>query len=72
MITIQSPPSSNVYILPKWKVDGLKFWLKEWDPEKPDGIKLYIKPLKGNESYILLIGSQENEAIELYYEKDGR
>ncbi|KAJ9587492.1 hypothetical protein L9F63_028252, partial [Diploptera punctata] len=56
-----------VYILHKWRKEGLKFWLKEWDPDLPDGIVFIIRPLEGNNYYKLVIGAEDNEKVILYY-----
>ncbi|KAJ9585963.1 hypothetical protein L9F63_020395, partial [Diploptera punctata] len=49
------------------KPEGLKFWLKEWDPDLPDGIVFIIRPLEGNNYYKLVIGAEDNEKVILYY-----
>lgn len=56
-----------VYIRNKWKKEGLKFWLKEWDPDLPDGIMFVIRPLSGDNYYKLVIGAEENEKVQLFY-----
>lgn len=56
-----------VYIRKKWRKEGLKFWLKEWDPDLPDGIMFVIRPLQGDNYYKLIIGAKDNEKVELYY-----
>lgn len=56
-----------IYIRNKWRKEGLKFWLKEWDPDLPDGIIFVIRPLTGDNYYELIIGADENEKIKLFY-----
>ena len=60
-----------VYILHKWRKAGLKFWLKEWDPDLPDGIEFIIRPLEGDNYYKLVIGAEDNEKVILYYSREG-
>lgn len=56
-----------IYIRNKWRKEGLKFWLKEWDPDWPDGIIFVVRPLSGDNYYKLIIGANENEDVQLYY-----
>jgi hypothetical protein len=56
-----------IYIRNKWRKEGLKFWLKEWDPDLPDGIIFVIRPLNGDNYYKLIIGATENENVQLFY-----
>jgi hypothetical protein len=56
-----------IYIRNKWKKEGLKFWLKEWDPDLPDGIIFVVRPLNGDNYYKLIIGAEENEKVQLFY-----
>jgi len=56
-----------IYIRNKWRKEGLKFWLKEWDPDLPDGIIFVIRPLNGDNYYKLIIGAAENENVQLFY-----
>jgi hypothetical protein len=56
-----------IYIRHKWRKEGLKFWLKEWDPDLPDGIVFVIRPLSGDNYYKLIIGATENENVQLFY-----
>ena len=56
-----------IYIRNKWRKEGLKFWLKEWDPDLPDGIIFVIRPLSGDNYYKLIIGAAENENVQLFY-----
>ncbi|PSN55984.1 hypothetical protein C0J52_02152 [Blattella germanica] len=51
------------------KPAGLKFWLKNWDPDLPDGIAFIIRPLNGHYYYKLVIGAEDNEKVILYYGK---
>ncbi|XP_069687396.1 uncharacterized protein [Periplaneta americana] len=57
----------NVYIRNKWRKEGLKFWLKEWDPDLTDGIMFVIRPLNGSNYYKLIIGADDNEKVQLFY-----
>jgi hypothetical protein len=56
-----------IYIRNKWRKEGLKFWLKEWDPDLPDGIVFVIRPLSGDNYYKLVIGAEDNEKVLLFY-----
>lgn len=56
-----------IYIRQKWRKEGLKFWLKEWDPDLPDGIIFVVRPLNGDNYYKLIIGANENENVQLFY-----
>lgn len=60
-----------VYIRNKWRKEGLKFWLKEWDPDLPDGIIFVIRPLNGDNYYKLIIGAEDNEKVLLFYGAGG-
>lgn len=60
-----------VYIRNKWRKEGLKFWLKEWDPDLPDGIIFVVRPLRGDNYYKLIIGAEENEKVLLFYGAGG-
>jgi hypothetical protein len=56
-----------IYIRNKWRKEGLKFWLKEWDPDLPDGIIFVVRPLSGTNYYKLIIGANDNEKVQLFY-----
>jgi hypothetical protein len=61
-----------LYIPNKWRKEGMKFWLKEWDPDLPDGIEFVLQPLKGDNYYKLIIGAEDNEKVQLFYGKEGK
>ncbi|KAF5275199.1 hypothetical protein FQR65_LT04231 [Abscondita terminalis] len=63
-----------VYILPEWKEGGvhggLRFAIKQWDPDLLEGLFVQIKGLVAVEILTLVIGAEYNEKIALYYSSD--
>ncbi|CAG9861956.1 unnamed protein product [Phyllotreta striolata] len=64
----------KVFVLPQWKESGhhggLRFSLKLWNPDEPDGVAFRITPIGDAGSLTLQIGADDNQRIVLL--KDGR
>ncbi|KAL0278425.1 UNVERIFIED_CONTAM: hypothetical protein PYX00_000253 [Menopon gallinae] len=56
-----------IYILPKWRKHGLDFWLKAWNPDIYEGLKIKLFPLEADRAYSLLIGDEENEKLKFSF-----
>ncbi|KAK9877521.1 hypothetical protein WA026_018629 [Henosepilachna vigintioctopunctata] len=61
----------KIYILPQWKErgasGGIFFALKQWDPDKIEGLSIEITPKSSSENIRLEIGAVGNEKIFLFY-----
>lgn len=59
----------RVYILPQWKERGdhagLKFSLKQWDPDNSDGFAIEFTPFEIHPRLRLVIGAEKNQKIQL-------
>lgn len=68
------PPGRKLYILPQWKEaglhGGLRFSVKQWNPDLVTGLAFDILPLKGVESMKLEIGANNNEKMILQYNSE--
>ncbi|XP_043265555.1 uncharacterized protein LOC122405108 [Colletes gigas] len=61
----------RLYVLPEYRVEGLRFSLKAWEPDQPDSITFVLIADDGLKSrYILKIGALDNEKVLLYYESE--
>ncbi|CAG5083339.1 Similar to PLG: Plasminogen (Pongo abelii), partial [Cotesia congregata] len=61
----------RMYILPKYRVKGIKINVKIWIPDDPDLIKIVFDADDGlNSSYKLIIGAENNSKILLYYKSE--
>ncbi|GJQ66748.1 hypothetical protein Trydic_g4688 [Trypoxylus dichotomus] len=62
----------KLYVLPQWKEEGLhgglRFSVKQWNPDLVTGLAFDLLPLTGTVSIRLEIGANENERIILYYD----
>ncbi|ENN72800.1 hypothetical protein YQE_10604, partial [Dendroctonus ponderosae] len=60
----------RLFILPQWKEEGLsgglRFGLKEWNPDLLSGVVFAIYPLGGSEELVLVVGAALNEKVELH------
>ncbi|KAL1488031.1 hypothetical protein ABEB36_015404 [Hypothenemus hampei] len=63
----------RIYVLPQWKEEGLhgglKFSLKEWNPDLLSGIIFAIFSKDGTQELQLVIGAKMNEKVELILNK---
>ncbi|KAJ8939697.1 hypothetical protein NQ314_011039 [Rhamnusium bicolor] len=61
----------RVYILPQWKETGLhgglRFAIKEWNPDLLEGLDILITSKSGSDVIRLQIGGNNNEKIFLHY-----
>ncbi|KAJ8925711.1 hypothetical protein NQ315_009558 [Exocentrus adspersus] len=61
----------KMYILPQWKETGvhggLRFAIKEWNPDLLDGLNILLTPQFGLDVIKIQIGANNNEKIVLYY-----
>ncbi|KAJ8985905.1 hypothetical protein NQ317_010662 [Molorchus minor] len=64
----------STYILPQWKETGihggLRFAIKQWDPDIGDGLNIQISSRDGSKYLTLQVGAESNEKIILYYNTD--
>ncbi|KAJ8947274.1 hypothetical protein NQ318_014170 [Aromia moschata] len=71
IVTGKFGPGRSVYILPQWKEagihGGLRFSIKQWNPDEIDGLHILIQPKAGSDNIVLQIGAENNEKIILYY-----
>lgn len=63
IIAYYSDIARKTYILPKWKISGLDFGIKQWNPDYSDGISFEISSEDNKDKIILLIGAYNNEKI---------
>lgn len=61
---------SAMYILPRWRKYGIKFWLKAWNPDIYEGIIFAFSSIDGLKNYILFIGANDNEKVKLLYSNE--
>ncbi|VEN64272.1 unnamed protein product [Callosobruchus maculatus] len=72
-VVVDSPASRRggraVFILPQWKESGhhggLRFSVKEWNPDMLDGLEFAILPRSGDRYVTLQIGAEYNEKLRL-------
>ncbi|XP_074036621.1 tyrosine-protein kinase hopscotch isoform X2 [Leptinotarsa decemlineata] len=61
----------KTYILPQWKETGLRgglrFAIKEWNPDLLDGISILISSKTGLDNILLQIAAEYNEKVLLFY-----
>lgn len=64
----------KIYILPLWKITGLVFKVKSWDPKYNEGIRLLVELEGNNTSYYRLdLGAGNNDKVSLTYtDSDGK
>ncbi|XP_015601165.1 uncharacterized protein LOC107270578 isoform X2 [Cephus cinctus] len=61
----------HLYVLPEHRSEGIRFSLKEWEPDRPDSITFVFKADNGLKSrYILKVGAIKNERVLLYVESE--
>jgi hypothetical protein len=60
----------KVYILPQWKITGLEFGLKQWNPDLSDGIQFDFFPMKEDKKIQLILGAKQNEKILFHYNNE--
>lgn len=57
----------RLFILPQWKEEGLsgglRFGLKEWNPDLLSGVAFGIYPLEGSEELVLVVGQLTADKI---------
>lgn len=66
--------AQKIYILPLWKIGGLVFKVKSWDPKWNEGIRLLVE-LEGNRSsyYTIDLGAGNNDKVSLTFtDSDGK
>lgn len=58
--------------MPEYRVEGLRFALKTWEPDEPDSISFVftVDADSTKSRYILKIGALDNEKVLLYYESE--
>ncbi|XP_047002817.1 uncharacterized protein LOC124620192 [Schistocerca americana] len=67
MLTQGAGAGRDLMILPRWRTRGLRFWLKEWNPERADGIVWLLRKAGTNTTYLRLeLGADKNEKIKLF------
>ncbi|KAG5896415.1 hypothetical protein JTB14_022498 [Gonioctena quinquepunctata] len=61
----------RIFILPQWKEAGLKgglrFAIKEWNPDLLDGISILISSKDGSDNILLQIAAEYNEKVLLFH-----
>ncbi|XP_076269016.1 LOW QUALITY PROTEIN: uncharacterized protein LOC143201686 [Rhynchophorus ferrugineus] len=66
----RSRTDRKIYVLPQWKEEGLhgglRFSLKEWNPDLLSGFSFSLYPRNGRGEIELIIGADMNEKVELY------
>ncbi|XP_060536177.1 uncharacterized protein LOC132708084 [Cylas formicarius] len=74
IIISTSNKERKIFILPQWKEvglhGGLRFGLKQWNPDYLGGIAFHIFPREGQDEITFVIGAQYNEKVELYFNNE--
>ncbi|XP_063919406.1 uncharacterized protein LOC135134614 [Zophobas morio] len=60
----------KIYILPQWKITGLEFGIKQWNPDVTEGIQFNFYPRQGNNKFELVMAANGNEKMFLYYKNN--
>jgi hypothetical protein len=58
----------TMFVAPRWRGDGIKFSVKQWNPLGSDGLRVALKPLTGEKSLTVLIGADRNSHIKVNYQ----
>lgn len=60
-----------MYILPEYRIQGIKINIKIWKPDRPDSVTLVFDANLGlKSSYKLTIGAHKNKMMLLYYKSE--
>lgn len=61
------------YVLPEYRSEGLKFSLKNWNPDHPDSIAFsFMADDNLTSRYVLKIGAMDNEKVILEYQSEDK
>ncbi|XP_044265654.1 uncharacterized protein LOC123011979 [Tribolium madens] len=67
MIVGKALQGRKVYILPQWKITGLEFGLKQWNPDLTDAVQFDFYPKNLDDKIELILGAKGNEKVLLFH-----
>jgi hypothetical protein len=58
----------TMFVAPRWRGDGIKFSVKQWNPLGNDGLRITLRPLRGGTSLTVVIGAERNSQVKVTYQ----